>query len=88
MSAATKLLIGVIIFLAGLYWYVAPLLGHSGVAGILGMSTFRSLVTVFAGTFGLFLIFLGLIVAWIEYEDLKWEAREKKEIQNKRRRKR
>ena len=88
MGATTKLLIGVIIFLAGIYWYVAPLLGHSGVAGILGVSTFRSLVTVFAGTFGLFLIFLGLIVAWIEYEDLKWEAREKKEIQNKRRRKR
>ena len=88
MGAETKLLIGVIIFLAGIYWYVAPLLGHSGIAGILGVSAFRSLVTVFAGTFGLFLVFLGLIVAWIEYEDLKWEAREKKEIRNKRRRKR
>jgi len=85
MGAASKLLIGIVIFLAGIYWYVAPLLGHSGVAGILGVSAFRSLVMVFAGTFGLFLIFLGLIVAWIEYEDLKWEAREKKEVRNKRR---
>ena len=85
MGAASKLLIGIVIFLAGIYWYVAPLLGHSGVAGILGVSAFRSLVMVFAGTFGLFLIFLGLIVAWIEYEDLKWDAREKEEARNKRR---
>jgi len=33
---------------------------------------------VFVGVFGLILIFLGLIIAWIEYEDLKWERKEKK----------
>ncbi len=70
MHSGIKLIIGILIFIAGLYWYMP---GNS-----LG-STLADLKTVFMGVFGLFLIFLGLIVAWIEYEDLRWESREKKE---------
>jgi len=80
VHSAAKLIIGLLIFVAGIYWYVAEVLGMPGVAGILRVeSTFGAFLTVFAGLFGGFLIFLGLIIAWIEYEDLKWEAREKKE---------
>ena len=80
VHSAAKLLIGLLIFVAGIYWYVAEVLGMPGVAVVLGVeSTFAAFLTVFAGLFGGFLIFLGLIIAWIEYEDLKWEAREKKE---------
>jgi predicted membrane protein len=76
MHAGAKLIIGILIFLVGVYWYwpgnsVAPILGVA--------SNVRAFLTVFAGLFGLLLIFLGLIIAWIEYEDLKWESREKKE---------
>ncbi len=79
MHSAAKLIIGLLIFVAGIYWYVAEVLGMPGVAVVLGVtSTFMALKTVFAGLFGLFLIFLGLIIAWIEYEDLKWEMKEKK----------
>ena len=80
MHAGVKLIVGILIFLAGVYWYlpgntIAPALGVA--------SNVRAFLTVFAGLFGLLLIFLGLIVAWIEYEDLKWESKEKKEKKKK-----
>ena len=77
MHSGVKLVIGLVILLTGLYWYAAGMLGMPGF-GPLGANAVNALKTVFFGTFGLFLIFLGLIIAWIEYEDLKWEAREKK----------
>ncbi len=77
MNSSAKLIIGLIILIAGLYWYAADIFGLPGF-GRLGANAVEDLKTVFFGVFGLFLIFLGLIIAWIEYEDLKWEAREKK----------
>jgi hypothetical protein len=79
MHPALKLVIGVVILLLGLYWYAEPLLGHSGIQVLLGRSTFQAFVSVFAGLFGALLVFVGFIVAWIEWEDLKWQAREKAE---------
>ena len=74
MNSGVKLILGLIIFLIGIYWY----LPGNAAAGFLGVhSTWRAFLTVFAGVFGLFLLFLGLIVAWIEYEDIKWERKEK-----------
>ena len=74
MHSAVKLIIGLIIFAAGIYWYLG-----TGFYGLIGTVALNALKTVFIGVFGLFLIVLGLIIAWIEYEDLKWEAKEKKE---------
>jgi len=74
MHSAVKLIIGLVIFAAGIYWYLG-----TGIPGWTGLVALNALKTVFIGVFGLFLIVLGLIVAWIEYEDLKWEAKEKKE---------
>ncbi|MCX6819121.1 MAG: hypothetical protein NT129_03940 [Candidatus Aenigmarchaeota archaeon] len=67
MHSAIKLIIGLIIFAAGIYWYLGP-----GIPGWID-NALSALHTVFIGVFGLFLIFLGFIVAWIEYEDLKWD---------------
>lgn len=78
MNSAVKLFIGLLIFVAGLYWYTAQFVGLPGGQTLL-RNTLSSLKTVFMGVFGLFLIMLGTIVTWIEYEDLKWEAREKHE---------
>jgi len=77
MHSGIKLIIGIIVLLLGIYWYAAPLFGHYGLQNFFQRSTFQSFVTIFAGLFGLLLIGLGLIVSWIEYEDLKWESREK-----------
>jgi len=78
MSAAAKLVIGVIILLVGIYWYAAPLFGHNFLNVVFG-STFHGFVIVFGGLFGVFLILLGLLIAWIEAEDIKWEKKEKQE---------
>lgn len=82
MHSGVKLVIGLLIFAAGVYWYAAGMFGLPGFSR-LGANALGDLKTVFFGTFGLFLVFLGLIVAWIEYEDIKWEAREKKEAKKK-----
>ena len=74
MNSAAKMVIGLLILLGGVYWYASAWISPNG---LLGVNTVSALKTVFFGTFGLFLAFLGFLVAWIEYEDLKWEARER-----------
>ena len=81
MNAAVKLIAGLIVFLMGIYWYVAPLFGQHVLSSLVPKtvgSTSQAFLVTFFGMFGLVLIFLGLIVAWIEFEDLKWEKKEKK----------
>ncbi|MBI2583311.1 MAG: hypothetical protein HYW25_01465 [Candidatus Aenigmarchaeota archaeon] len=77
MNSAVKLIIGIIVVLAGLYWYAADFIGTNVWSGVIGSSAIGAFKTVFVGLFGLFLIFVGLIVAWIEYEDIRWQRREK-----------
>jgi hypothetical protein len=79
MHSAAKLIIGILIFLAGLAWYWPVKFGGT----LFGSQNIMRFLDVFFGVFGLALVFLGLIVAWIEYEDLKWESREKKEAKTK-----
>ena len=83
MHSGVKLIVGIIIFLVGIYWYAAPLFGHLGLQNFFGMSTFKAFVTVFSGLVGVVLIVLGIIVAWIEVEDLRWTRREKTEKKKK-----
>ena len=83
MHPGVKLIIGIIIFLAGIYWYVADVVGYNVAASWLGASALTALKTVFIGIFGLFLIFVGLIVAWIEWEDWKWSREEKQKSKKK-----
>ena len=77
MGAGVKFVIGLIIAIAGIYWYVADYF-RVGVPGWIGGAAISALKTVFIGVFGLLLLFVGLIIAWIEYEDLKWESKERK----------
>lgn len=76
MHAAVKLAIGLLVAIAGIYWYAADYLGMPAF-GVFGAHSLAALKTVFFGVFGLFLIIFGLLVAWIEYEDIKWEREEK-----------
>ncbi len=87
MHTLVKLFIGLLIAIAGVYWYAADYVA-SGWQPIVGFRAIDALITVFVGTFGLFLVFFGLLVAWIEYEDWKWEKEEKRlrEQQEKRKR--
>ncbi|OYT55898.1 MAG: hypothetical protein B6U68_04240 [Candidatus Aenigmarchaeota archaeon ex4484_14] len=77
MKTFVKMIIGLLIAFAGLYWYYAgKYLGKT----ILGLSitSWEALKILFVGGFGLCLLFFGILVAWIEYEDWKWEREEKR----------
>ncbi len=66
-----KMLVGIIIFIIGIVWY----------AGIPGTFSgfLTDLVILLEGTIGLFLLFVGLIVAWMGYDDYKMDAEMAKE---------
>ncbi len=94
MNAGAKLVIGILIFLVGIYWYAADYIpgatGFKGI-GVINKTAFQILVDVFFGVFGLFLVIFGLLVVWVEYEDLKWEREEKRQaarIKRKRKKRR
>ncbi|MFH0837157.1 MAG: hypothetical protein V1870_03440 [Candidatus Aenigmatarchaeota archaeon] len=78
MHSAIKMIIGVLILIAGLYWYLADAIAANMASTWLGLSAITALKSVFIGVFGLVLIFVGLLVVWIEYEDLKWDMQNKK----------
>ncbi len=83
MHSAIKMIVGILILLAGLYWYLADVIGTNLAASWLGSSAITALKSVFIVVFGLVLIFVGLLVIWIEYEDLKWELQENKTSKEK-----
>ena len=78
MHSGIKMIIGVLILIAGLYWYLGDAIAANMASTWLGLSAISALKTVFIGVFGLILIFVGLLVVWIEYEDLKWDMQNKK----------
>ncbi|MBI4019372.1 MAG: hypothetical protein HY364_03895 [Candidatus Aenigmarchaeota archaeon] len=78
MHSAAKILIGMILFAAGLYWYVGPILGHFSGDPIFHIRPTYAFAVLFSGLFGMGLIFIGFVMAWIEYEDLKWSKHAKK----------
>ncbi len=71
-----KMFIGIVVLVIGLVWY-------TGIAGYLGYK--EELINLIKATLGLFLLFIGLIVAWMGYDDYKMdkemEKEEKKEEQ-------
>lgn len=86
MHAAIKMIIGILIAIAGIYWYLADYIA-TGWKAIVGINAWEAFLTVFFGVFGIFLFLLGLLVAWIEYEDLKFEREERKEEKTTKKRK-
>ncbi|VVB94216.1 Uncharacterised protein [uncultured archaeon] len=74
-----KMLIGIVILVIGVVWYTGP-----KIYGFLGY--LDELVVVLKATVGLFLLFFGLIVAWMGYDDYKMDiemAKEEKKEEQK-----
>ncbi len=72
-----KMLIGIVILIIGILWY-------TGISGYLGY--WKELVDLLKATVGLFLLFVGLIVAWMGYDDYKMDkemAKEEKKEETK-----
>ncbi|MCZ7402129.1 MAG: hypothetical protein O8C61_07890 [Candidatus Methanoperedens sp.] len=57
------MLIGIVILIVGLVWYLP---GY-------GLGYYTELVSLLKATIGLFLLFVGLIVAWMGYDDYKMD---------------
>ncbi len=67
-----KMLIGIVILILGVVWYTGP-----KVMGFFGYS--EDLLVLLRGSIGLFLLFVGLIVAWMGYDDYKMDKEMAKE---------
>jgi hypothetical protein len=67
-----KMLIGIVILILGVVWYTGP-----QVMGFLGY--WEDLMVLLRGSIGLFLLFIGLIVAWMGYDDYKMDKEMAKE---------
>ncbi|MDD5473734.1 MAG: hypothetical protein PHU34_06255 [Candidatus Methanoperedens sp.] len=74
MSSAgniVKMLIGIVVLVIGVVWY-------TGIPGL--FVGFKSqLLALIEATVGLFLLFVGLIVAWMGYDDYKMDKEMAKE---------
>ena len=72
MSSANniiKMLIGIVLLIIGVAWYVP----------VYGLGFWVQLVALLKATIGIFLIFVGLVVAWMGYDDYKMDREMAKE---------
>lgn len=65
-----KMFIGVVVLIIGIVWY-------TGMYGYLGY--LNNLIDLLKATIGFFLLFVGLIVAWMGYDDYKMDREMEKE---------
>jgi hypothetical protein len=67
-----KMFIGIVVFLIGIVWYTGiPMYNIKG--------NWDNLIILLGGTIGIFLLFVGLIVAWMGYDDYKMDKEMEKE---------
>ncbi len=74
-----KMLIGIVILIIGIIWYTGPSITLGSYALF---KYYREFLDLLKGTIGIVLIFVGLIVAWMGYDDYKMDkemAKEEKE---------
>jgi uncharacterized protein YjeT (DUF2065 family) len=67
MNAIVKLIIGVLVVIAGIAWYIYP----NAVTSLFTIDPFASLQIILAGLVGLGLIILGLLLVWINIEEIR-----------------
>ncbi|MGB8217899.1 MAG: hypothetical protein WCE94_11420 [Candidatus Methanoperedens sp.] len=70
-SNILKMLVGIVILVIGIIWYVPKSLN--------GLGFFTQLEDLLKATIGLLLLFVGLIVAWMGYDDYKMDKEMAKE---------
>lgn len=72
-----KLLIGVLFIVAGLFAIIPEWLAAFTVAGITSGFAWEAFKTVVLGAVPPMLVFLGVLIVWIEIEEIKIERMEK-----------
>lgn len=76
MNPFVKLLIGLMFLISGVSWY----LFKDAFVPYFGVTSFEALGIVFVGGFGLVLLSLGLLVTWIEIEEVRDYIKERKNV--------
>ncbi len=78
MSSAgniVKMVVGIVILIVGIVWYS----GLDWLSGGIFSGFWKELLVLIEGSVGLFLLFVGLIVAWMGYDDYKMDKEMAKE---------
>ncbi len=65
-----KILLGLVILVIGVIWYTGP---QVGLGSYVLFGWYGDLITLLKATVGLFLLFVGLIIAWMGYDDYKMD---------------
>lgn len=72
MREEIKMAVGLILMLVGVAWYFVKVPVLTGTLASGGLVPFwRSFLVLFAASFGLIVLFAGLLLAWMSYEDYK-----------------
>jgi hypothetical protein len=78
MGAAAKVVIGLILLVIG-FGLFADSPGLSFWKSVTGIDWLGSFITLLAGLIPIFLILLGLLVVWLEVDEMKMEKELKRE---------
>lgn len=65
-----KILVGLVILVIGVVWYTGP---QIAVGNYVLFGWYGDLIVLLKGTVGLFLLFIGLIITWMGYDDYKMD---------------
>lgn len=71
MHPAGKIIIGLILILIGLAFFVDSVVPLSGDIGTYGIDWLKNFLIVLTGVIPIFLILVGLFVVWLEADELK-----------------
>lgn len=71
-----KILVGIVVIAIGIIWYTGPQVSLGGY-GL--FKWYNDLLILLKGSIGLVLLFVGLIVAWMGYDDYKMDKEMAKE---------
>ena len=71
MHAAVKIIIGLVLILAGLGLFIDDVIPITGTTGTFGIHWVNNFVIVLTGVIPIFIIVLGLFVVWLEVDELK-----------------
>lgn len=66
-----KMFIGIVVLIVGIVWYIPQ--------SYYGLGFWVELKSLLLATIGLFLLFVGLILAWMGYDDYKMDKEMQKE---------
>lgn len=69
MKGAGKIIIGAILVIAGIYWYLAGnIMGFTT-----GSANLQALWNIFRGSIGVLVFLVGAFIVWLEADELKME---------------